>query len=285
MTFHRSLRACLAVAIATMSFTLLPVVAQVVAPLPMPPDVAAIVQRGKLVVAMTSFDNPPFYSGTGEHLEGIDVTLAEDVAEALGVEVEFNRDAENNNDVVAKVALGEADLGISMISRTHARARVVAFSEPYVRLRHALMFNRLNLAQIIEGREIAAVVRDFTGTIGVIENSSFATFAAERFPDATVVPFKTWDEVIDATIAGKVDAAYRDEFRIRKVAIDRPHSSINLRTVTISDVRDAIAIAVPWDRPHLLGIVNQVIDDHSAQITADELITLYRESTATEGGH
>lgn len=169
------------------------------------------------------------------------------MAEALGVEVEFNRDAETFNDVVASVALGRADLAISKISRTHARARVVAYSEPYAVLRHALIFNRLKLAQITEGREIVELVRNFDGSIGVIENSSFATFAKERFPKATVVPFKTWDDVIDATISGKVDASYRDEFEIRKVAVDRPYASISLRTVTINDARDSIAVVAPWN--------------------------------------
>lgn len=289
MMLNLSLRACLAVAIATVSFSLLPAFAQVATqpapPLPLAPDVAAIVERGKLVVAMTAFDSPPFYSGSGSHLEGIDVTLAERVAGALGVEVEFNRDAETFNDVVAKVALGDADLAISKISRTHARAQVVAFSEPYARLRHALIFNRLKLARIAEGRDIAEVVRHFEGSIGVIQNSSFATFAKERFPHATVVPFKTWEEVIDATIAGTVDASYRDEFEIRKVAVDRPDASISLRTVTINDASDSIAVAVPWDRPRLLGIVNQVIDERATQVTADELIALYRASSETEGEH
>lgn len=243
------------------------------------PDVAAVLARGKLVVAMTSFDNPPFYAGEGEHLVGIDVELAELVAEALGVPVEFDRSAETFNDVVAKVALGQADLAVSKISRTHARARIVAFSEPYARLRHALLFSRLKLAQKLEGRTVAEVVRRFDGRLGVIENSSFAAFAKERFPAATVVPFKTWDEVVEATVAGDVDASYRDEFEIRKVAVDRPDASISLRTVTISDASDAISVVVPWDAPRLLGIVNQVIDERHTAVTADELISLYREAS------
>lgn len=63
MTFLRSLQARFALATATMCFIVSSALAQVAAePLPMAPDVAAIVQRGKLVVAMTAFDNPPFYS-------------------------------------------------------------------------------------------------------------------------------------------------------------------------------------------------------------------------------
>jgi polar amino acid transport system substrate-binding protein len=250
-----------------------------------PPDLAGITERGKLVIAMTSFDNAPFYSVKDGHLEGIDVDLGHDIAEALGVEVEFDRSAETFNDVVAKVKNGEADIAISKISRTNARAMVVAFSTPYVRLKNALMFNRLKLAQKSQGQELGDYVRNFDGNLGVIEKSSFANFAKIRFPKANIVPFKTWAEVVDATIAGQVDAAYRDEFEVRRIAEDRPETSISLRTVTIADARDSIAVAAPWNAPRLLAIINQVIDDRSTSLTADDVIALYRKSIAPEGEH
>ena len=250
-----------------------------------PPDIEAITTRGHLIVAMTSFDNPPFYSVNHGHLEGIDVSLSEDVGRALGVEVTFDRTAPTFNDVVEKVRKGEADVAISKISRTNTRARVVAFSDPYVRLRNALTFNRLQFAQKANGRELGDYVRNFDGTLGVIENSSFATFAIQRFPEATIVAFKTWDEVVEAAIKGTVDAAYRDEFEIRRIGVDRPDTSINLRTVTIADANDSISIVVRWDAPRLLAMVNQVIDDRPAALTADDVIEMYRASIKTEGEH
>lgn len=250
-----------------------------------PPDIEAITTRGQLIVAMTSFDNAPFYSLNHGHLEGIDVSLAEDIGLALGVEVTFDRTAPTFNDVVEKVRKGEADIAISKISRTNARARVVAFSDPYVRLRNALMFNRLAFAKKSKGRDVGDYVRDFDGTLGVIENSSFATFAVKRFPKATIVPFKTWDLVVDATIEGTVDAAYRDEFEIRRIAVDRADSSIILRTVTITDATDSISVVVPWTATRLLAMVNQVIDDRPAELSADDVVEMYRASIKTEGGH
>jgi len=250
-----------------------------------PPDLLGIAERGKLVVAMTSFDNAPFYSVKDGHLVGIDVELSEDIAAALGVEVEFDRTAETFNDVVAKVKNGEADLAISKISRTNSRALVVAFSNPYVRLKNALMFNRLNLAQKSQGKDLGEYVREFDGNLGVIEKSSFANFAKTRFPKANIVAFKNWGEVVDATISGAVDAAYRDEFEVRRIAEDRPETSISLRTVTIGDARDAIAVAAPWNAPRLLAIVNQVIDDRPTELNADDVIALYRASIAVEGTH
>ncbi|MEI6099369.1 MAG: transporter substrate-binding domain-containing protein [Alphaproteobacteria bacterium] len=235
---------------------------------------------------MTAFDNAPFYSANHGRLEGIDVSLSEDIAAALGVEVSFDRSAVTFNDVVNKVRNGEADIAVSKISRTNARALVVAFSKPYVRLRHALMFNRLNLAQKSNGQDLGDYVRNFDGTLGVIENSSFALFAKQRFPKATLMPMKSWDDVVTAALDGTVDAAYRDEFEVRRIAVDRPETAINLRTVTIADVNDSIAVVVPWNATSLLGLINQVIDDRPKEMTADEVIEMYRASLpASEGGH
>ena len=154
-----------------------------------------------------------------------------------------------------------------------------------MRLRNALMFNRLAFAKKSKGRDVGDYVRDFDGTLGVIENSSFATFAVKRFPKATIVPFKTWDLVVDATIEGTVDAAYRDEFEIRRIAVDRADSSIILRTVTITDATDSISVVVPWTATRLLAMVNQVIDDRPAELSADDVVEMYRASIKTEGGH
>ena len=89
-------------------------------------DVPEILQRGRLVVAMTRFDNPPFYSGTGDAVEGIDVALARSLADALGVDLVFDRAAVNFDDVIGRVADGKADIAISKISRTYRRTARVA---------------------------------------------------------------------------------------------------------------------------------------------------------------
>jgi polar amino acid transport system substrate-binding protein len=250
-----------------------------------PPDIEAITTRGYLVVAMTAFDNAPFYSVRDGHLEGIDVSLSEDIARALGVDVVYDRSSPSFNDVVGKVRNSEADIAVSKISRTNTRARVVAFSVPYVRLRNALMFNRLKLAQKSKGRDLGDYIRTFDGTLGVIEKSSFATFATQRFPNAKLIAYKDWGEVVEATIAGEVDAAYRDEFEVRRIAFDRPETAINLRTVTIADDRDAISVVVSWNAPMLLAMVNQVIDGRISELTADDVIEMYRSTIEAKEGH
>ncbi|NIY72567.1 transporter substrate-binding domain-containing protein [Marivivens donghaensis] len=154
-----------------------------------------------------------------------------------------------------------------------------------MRLRNALMFSRLKLAQNLQGRDLGYYIRHFDGSLGVIQNSSFATFARTDFPDANIVAYPTWEQVVEATTYGDVDAAYGDEFEIRRITVDHPETSISLRTVAITDAQDAISVVVPWDAPRLLAIVNQVIDNQPEAMTADDVNDLYRLSVETEGGH
>jgi ABC-type amino acid transport substrate-binding protein len=161
----------------------------------------------------------------------------------------------------------------------------VAFSNPYVTLRHALLFNRLILATKAQGIELGDYVRGFHGTLGVIEKSAYETFAKQYFPNAKIISMKNWTAVVDSALNGTIDAGYRDEFAVRAVALDRPETAIDLRAITITDARSAISVAVPWNKPMLLAMVNQVIDDRPSKMNADNVMSLYRATISSKGKH
>lgn len=249
------------------------------APVPSaPPDITRIVQRGKLIVAMTSFDVPPFFMNDASgRFYGYDVGLAEGIAKSLGLPVEYNRNGKTFNEVVDIVVRGEADLAISKLSLTMARAMRVRFSNPYLVLRHGLLVNRLDLAKLAKGKEVVDVIRDFEGSVGVLANSSFVDYAAEFFPKAKVVQFKSWEpDLVNAVSLGEVSIAYRDELEIKKVIRGNPTAALNLRTVIIDDTRDDLAIAVPWDSEQLLSIVNLYLS-RLKPLTVNGLLDQYQE--------
>jgi len=248
-----------------------------------PPDITAITKQGYIVIAMLGTDNAPFFSVQDGQLVGIDVDLAKSIASAMGVQPRFDRSAKSFDETIEMVRTGKADIAVSKLSRTGERARIVAFSSPYITLRHALLFNRLNLKQKSADEDVGDYIRHFHGTLGVIEKSAYETFATMYFPDAKVVSLKNWSAVVDAAIDGTVDAGYRDEFAVRAVGLDQPETSISLRPITIDDARSAISVAVPWNKPMLLAIVNQVIDDRPRKMNADDVMGLYRASIAEKG--
>lgn len=236
------------------------------------PEFARIVGRGELVVAVLGVDQPPFFEERNGKLEGIDIDLARDMANRLHVKVRFNRDARTFDDVVSLLARGQADIAVSKLSRTLARATVIAFSTPYLRLNRALLLNRVKFAQIAHDRSVPEVVRSFDSSIGVVANSSYAAYVVSNFPHAQVHAYPTWDDVLKALNAGEITAAYRDEFEVKHVLKVDPTASLRLRVVTLQDLEDTLAVGVNVSDPALLAFVNQFLSERSVKLDVSAVL-------------
>ena len=249
------------------------------------PEIRAIKQRGKLIVGMTSFDSPPFYylrkKDGGGAVDGFDVQLAKEIAHSLDVELVLNRQAEDFNKVVELVMTGQADLATSKLSLTVKRAIGVLFSRPTIELRHALLANRVALARISNGRQPQDVInRSFSGSIGVIADSSFVDIARQLFPNADVRQLKTWETVVEAVNTGAVDIAYRDELEIKRIMHLRPELHLNVRSVLISDERDLISVALPYQSEQLANLVNVILLKRK-KLDANQLLDEYADIFVT----
>jgi len=237
------------------------------------PEIARIFNRGELVVAMLGVDTPPFfYKKSNGELAGLEVDLAKSIARELKVAVRFDRSAQSFNDVVDVVARGDADLGVSKLSRTLARAQKISFTQPYLRLNHAFILNRVKFAEYAKGRSVPSAIRDFRGTLGVIANSSFADYAGRYFPLAELRAYPTWGDLLRAVSKGEVIAAYRDEFEVKSVLKIDPTASLTLRTVTFKDLEDTLGIAVSIQDPVLLAFVDQYLSQSAEKLTIDKVL-------------
>ena len=240
------------------------------------PEIVAIKKKNVLVVAMTKKDTPPFYSGEGENIRGLDVEIARRIAAVIGVPVEFRRDAESFSEVVEQVRTGVADVAVSKLSITSPRLLMVRFSTPYVKLRQSMIVNRVWLSQNIKGREPHEVIRSFNGKISFIRNSSYDTFARTNFPRAQFIPEDSWTTIINNVTNGTIAAGYRDEFEIKKISFEKPDAAISTKTVTISDSVDEIAVAVHFNATHLLSIVDHVVENEFKNIDTKKLMERYK---------
>lgn len=236
------------------------------------PEFARIVSRGELVVALLGVDQPPFFEERNGQLSGFDVDFAREIAQKLGVPVRFNRQANTFDDVVTLLAQGQADVAISKLSRTLSRARVISFSAPYLSLKRALLLNRVKFAQLARGRSVPEVIRSYTGTIGVVANSSYADYVAANFPQADVRLYPTWPAVLAALDKGDVTAAYRDEFEVKRVLKMDPTASLRLRVVTLQDLEDTLGMAVNASDQALLGFINLYLADRSERFDVNVVL-------------
>ncbi|WP_181174854.1 transporter substrate-binding domain-containing protein [Mesorhizobium sp. B2-8-9] len=238
-----------------------------------------IVSDNKLRIAMPAFASDPFFPADGSGDSGIDMDLARGIAAELGVEPVFDRSAGTFDAMVQQLTSGQADLAIGKLSRTLRRGRSILYSRPYAMLHQGLLANRVNLARITQGKPPEQIIRDFSGDLGVIEGSSFATYAAATFPHATIQRFAGWNTVIDAIRNGTIDLAYRDDFEIKKLMVDDPSMTVVARSITLTDKVDTIAVGISPDNPHLAAFVDLYLDLARGQqvLNTDEIIARYRQ--------
>ena len=240
------------------------------------PDIARIVNRGELVVAMLDTDNPPFFSEKAGVMSGTDVDLVTLIAKELGVKVRFDRSAKTFDSVAEIVARGEADIGISRLAKTLKRGQYVHFSDTYMRLSHAFLINRVRFAELSGGRPVPEVIRNFTGSISVIANSSWEEFGRRNFPKAKLVAYPTWADAVAAVIKGDVVAAYRDELEVMAIVRHDPKLALTLRTVTFNDLESPLTMMIGVRDDTLLSFVNEVIAQRPEKPTASSVLKLMK---------
>ncbi|MGG6240339.1 substrate-binding periplasmic protein [Nodosilinea sp. AN01ver1] len=248
----------------------------------MPPDVQRILNKGRLTVAVLGQDNAPFFMNAQGQLSGLDIQLAQALADQLGVSLDITRSAQTFDQVVDAVYGQKADLAISKISRTLKRAQRVRFSRPYLRMRQGLLVNRLQMAEQAQGRSMVETIRDLRGQVGVIKGSSYVGFLKQKFPQASIVEYPTWEEIVEAVVRGDILAAYRDELEIKKVVRTRPDVALQLQTIALTDTQDSLAVVLPWSSGHLLAFVDQYLDTLTAQYTVDTVLDEYADYWATQ---
>lgn len=251
---------------------------------PLPHDIAAIKKKNVLIVSMTKKDVPPFFSGEGDDIKGLDVEIARRIGAVIGVPVQFRRDAESFAEVVEQIRTGGADVAVSKLSITGPRLLTVRFSEPYIKLKQAMIINRLWLSQNSQGREVYEVIRTFNGKVSFIRNSSYDTFARANFPKAVYMPEDSWDTIINNVTNGSIAAGYRDEFEIKKISFEKPEAAITTKTVTISDSIDNIAVAVNVNSLQLLSVVNYIIRNEYGNIDTKKLMDRYKAEKRSAPG-
>ena len=271
-TFFRSLFAAVALAVC-IGLSSLPAFAQSPSRPELHRDLQSIVDAKVLRVAVTRFDLPSFHvRGPDGALLGPEIEMAQQIGRALGVRVEFIDNAESFDSVVDFVAAGRADIGISKLSQTYSRLQRVRFSEPYVTLRHALLFNRAAIAREAHGRPPAAVLQKYKGRLGVIAGSAYVDFAHRNFPDATLVEARNWDAAIESLLSGQVDAIYRDEFEIRRVLKNKPALNVRFGSAAIVDQNALLSIAICDTCAKLQQFINYHIGMTRGEFTLSGLL-------------
>src|SRR6516162_2327313 len=238
-----------------------------------PKDTEAIIARGTIRVAITKFDLPAFHWHTSNGgLMGPEIELVRRIGRLLKVGVEFIDDCPTFDSVIDAVDSGRADIGVSKLSQSPSRILHVRFSEPYLVLRQAFLFNRATIGAQAGGRPPEDVLRTFNGAIGVIAKSAYVGFAERNFPDAQIVEMQTWEDSIEALVNNRVDVLYRDEFEIRRVLKSNPALNVRFGSAAFTDDKSYLSFAICASCVRLQQFINYQSADNRVPFTLSGLL-------------
>lgn len=196
--------------------------------------------QDKLVMA-TNAEFPPYEFHEGDEIVGIDVEIAQAIADDLGMELLIEDMAFDS--IIAAVQTGKADIGVAALTVTEDRLVNVNFSDSYTQSAQVIIVN--------QGSEITGP-DDLSGkTIGVQLGTTGDIYAGD-ITNAVIERYNKGFEAIQALLQNKIDAVIIDR-EPAKVFVSQNEDLILLdEAFTVEDY----AIAIAKDNTELLDKIN-----------------------------
>ena len=240
--------------------------------------------KDKLVMATNAAFPPYEFKDDSGAFAGIDVELAQKLAEKLGLELEI-QDVEFGS-IVGGVQSGKYDVGIAGMTVTDERLESVNFSDSYA--------TGIQVVIVKEDSEYASYEDFYTGytknedgedvpagvkegikigvqqdTTGDIYSSSDA--AEWGFGKDNVERYKTGADAVQALLTGKVTAVIIDNEPAKNFVA----ANEGLKILESEYILENYAIAINKDNKDLLDKVNAAISEFKADGTLDAIINKY----------
>lgn len=216
--------------------------------------------RGELVVLAESRPQPPVCAPgeDGVH-EGVAVERAAAMAAALEVKLRLDLRPVAFNELVLALKEGAGDLLIGGANSARIYEDELAYSEPYLTTRDAILTSKATLATLrSEGGKTS--FRDFSGNTGVAVGSMHARVARQLFPSAHLKEFERTDEMVDMLIGGELQAVFGTELELNYWTSRRPLSVAGISCAAFANRPADYRFVVAPDQRHSLGQLNVLLE-------------------------
>lgn len=216
--------------------------------------------KKETLVMATNAEFPPYEYYEGQEIVGIDVEIAQAIADELGMELEIEDMAFDS--IVGAVAGGKADFGAAGMTVDPDRAEQVNFTDTYAHSSQVVI--------VKEGSEIATP-DDLVGkTVGVQLGTTGDMFA-DDIEDATVERYNKGFEAVQALTQDKIDAVIID----REPAKAFVKETKGLVILDESFTEEDYAIIVAKENDELLEKINNALASLKESGKLDEIVAKY----------
>lgn len=225
---------------------------------------AQIKERGSIIVAMEGTWAPWTYHDEDDNLVGYDVEVAQNIAEKLGVEVEFIEGAWDG--LLAGLDAGRYDIMVNGVGVTEERAEKYNFSTPYAYNKTAVIvrgdYDEISSMEDLKGKKTA--------------NTISSTYAAQAEAyGATVTGVDDLNQTIELLLSKRIDATLNAEVVFNDYKKEHPEADVKIATYSDQVEEIAIPIRKGDDTVTLLDAVNDALDEMAKDGTLTELSEKY----------
>ncbi len=225
---------------------------------------AQIKERGSIIVAMEGTWAPWTYHDEDDNLVGYDVEVAQNIAEKLGVEVEFIEGAWDG--LLAGLDAGRYDIMVNGVGVTEERAEKYNFSTPYAYNKTAVIvrgdYDEISSMEDLKGKKTA--------------NTISSTYAAQAEAyGATVTGVDDLNQTIELLLSKRIDATLNAEVVFNDYKKEHPEADVKIATYSDEVEEIAIPIRKGDDTVTLLDAVNNALDEMAKDGTLTELSEKY----------
>lgn len=227
------------------------------------PVLAAIDQRGELILG-TSADMPPMSSVRDDgKVVGLDVDIARFMAEAL--DVKLNIRTMPFAELIPAMQRGEIDVIISNMTITQRRNRQVAFIGPYMTSGKCMITRQQALARA----EASADLNTPDTRVAVMKGTTSEDFVTTLLPQATVIANQDRQASIEMVKNDQVDAFLTDFPICLSTLKDNPDAGFVSLLSPLS--YEPIGIAVPASDPLFVNWTEHFLQRMEALGVLDEI--------------
>ena len=220
-----------------------------------------IQKSGEIKIA-TNAEFEPFEYKNGDKIVGIDIDIAEKIAESLGVQTKIND--VSFDAVTLELNSGNCDFAIAAMSYSSDKAQNVDFSDVYYYSKQAIIVpndSNIKSSSDLDGKRIG-VAMGFTGDIYCTEN--FKNSMIERYN-------KSSDAVLDL-INKRLDAVVVDDAPAKKL-ISLSNNKVKMLDEYLFE--EGYRIAVPKGETELLEHINSVLKSLKDSKEIDKIVDKY----------
>jgi polar amino acid transport system substrate-binding protein len=239
-------------------------------------EIERIQGQGELVVSLNK-DYPPFAMQRDGQTAGLDVDLAQLLADYLGVKVRFVQ-PERYDQQIPRLLAGDADIIMAAMTRTVERGLKVSFTAPYFEVSQAALVRR-RLAP--DEANSYFDLLDIEGLrLGVKSGTTHEAFARELFPADAIKLYPTAAAAADAILKGEVDAMVADSpfVKVWRNTHVQYYSQVSAMLAPVT--REFYAFAIRPGDPEFLNWLNLFVEQIKSDGTLDLLVYEYFELMA-----